>query len=600
MHLNEVLQRLPGARRSGNGWVARCPAHDDTNPSLSLTEKDGQLLVFCHAGCPYLEIMAALGASNVGNDRVPGYSNGDQRSTSASQPIRPAGLSPTLIHKTPVAEYDYTDEDGQSLYQVVRIQLAYDDGSTGKKFTARRRPNVGERAEADGWIYNLKGIPLVLYNLTGIVEADLVYVVEGEKDVETLTRAGVAATCNPFGAGKWRSEFNNTLTGKVVAIVPDHDDTGRAHATKVANSLYGIAKELLIVNLPGLPEHGDVTDYFDLGGTVDDLIELVGQAESWKPSEKLLVKENSSGFEFTTLRNLLMEEPEDVSFIWEETLPSGGFSICSAKPKVGKSTLARNLAVSIAAGDTFLGRATVKGRILYLCLEEKRSEIQKHFQKMGASSDDILIHTGSTPKDALGKLAGVIREFSPTLMIIDPLSRVIRVGDFNDYGHMTRGLEPLVDLARQTGCHIMALHHDSKMERTGGDSILGSTALFGSVDCHLQLKKRDKGRTIMTTQRYGEDMPETVIHLENNSGLITELGDLQTFTLDKAKVAILDSVGENEALGQAEIKSRVENFTNGDISRALRSLVEDGQLCRTGEGTRGKAFMYSKPTLWVN
>ena len=92
-----------------------------------------------------------------------------------------------------------------------------------------------------------------------------------------------------------------------------------------------------------------------------------------------------------------------------------------------------------------------------------------------------------------------IADIEPVLVIIDPLARVLRVNDFNDYGTMSRGLEPFTDLARKTNVHILALHHEGKGDREGGDALLGSTALFGAVDCHLQLRKRNNGRTVSTT-----------------------------------------------------------------------------------------------------
>ncbi len=422
----------------------------------------------------------------------------------------------------------------------------------------------------------------------------LVYLVEGEKDVETLRSNDLPATCNPMGAGKWREEYNKSLRDKTVIILPDNDKAGHKHAQQVASALFGIAKEIVIVNLPNLPEKGDITDYFENGGTADELIDLVARAESWKSSDVESKARSLTKFVFTPLSELLLEPEEETSFVWENTLPRGGLSICSAKPKVGKSTMARNLSVKIVEGEPFLNRATLKGKVLYLCLEEKRSEVKSHFEKMGVSSDDILIHTGATPENAFVELAFAIAEFEPVLVIIDPLSRVLRVRDFNDYAAMARGFEPLIDLARKTNCHIMALHHDSKMERSGGDALLGSTAIFGAVDCHIQLKKRDKGRTISTTQRYGEDIPETVVELDKDTGVISGKGDFQSFILWKAKDEIIRVIGDSEELTEAQIKGRIEGYSQGMISKAVRELVEGEKLNRKGEGKKGNAFIYSK------
>jgi hypothetical protein len=127
-----------------------------------------------------------------------------------------------------------------------------------------------------------------------------------------------------------------------------------------------------------------------------------------------------------------------------------------------------------------------------------------------------------------------------------------------------------------------------------------STALFGAVDCHIQLKKRERSRTVMTTQRYGEDLEETVIDLDRETGLVAAVGDLQTFNLKKTKLAIMNAFAPNEALDESEIKNRVEGCSRGAISKALRSLVEEESLDRGGEGVRGKPFIYSRPTECSN
>jgi AAA domain len=302
----------------------------------------------------------------------------------------------------------------------------------------------------------------------------------------------------------------------------------------------------------------------------------------------------ASRFTFTTLDDLLDEPEEETAYVWDKTLPRGGFSICAAKPKVGKSTLARNLAVAVSKGAEFFGRATVKGKIIYLCLEEKRAEVARHFRQMNTNGTEIIIHTGSAPSDALTALESAIEEFEPALIIIDPLSRFVRVTDFNSYGEVTRGLEPLIDLARtsECQCHIMAVHHNGKGEREGGDALLGSTGFFGAVDTLLTMKKRDRARTLETSQRYGENLPETVVHLDMETGLVTPQGDMQTLLLKERKEAVMDSFGD-EPLTEGDIKERIGG-NQGLTSKAVRALYEEGQLIRTGAGKKGDPYQYQK------
>lgn len=295
-------------------------------------------------------------------------------------------------------------------------------------------------------------------------------------------------------------------------------------------------------------------------------------------------------FVLTPLDALLSEPEEEVAYVWDRTLPAGGTSICAAKPKVGKSTLARNLAVAVTRGESFFGRATARGKVIYLCLEEKRAEVAAHFRRMGAQGADIYIHTGRAPDDALIALQDAIGELAPSLVIVDPLSRFVRVRDFNDYAEVARGMEPLIDLARGMDCHILCVHHCGKGEREGGDALLGSTALFGAVDTALLMKRREQARTLHTVQRYGEDMPETVAYLDAETGIVTAGGDLAELQIEERKRAVLEAMGD-ESLTEPDIKERVGG-NQTLTAKAIRTLYESGALARAGAGKRGDPYRY--------
>ena len=134
----------------------------------------------------------------------------------------------------------------------------------------------------------------VLYRLPEVVSADQVFVVEGEKDSDRLGGLGLTVTTNVGGAGKWRTEYSDSLKNKDVVILPDNDEPGRKHAAQVARSLSGKAKSIKVVELPGLPPKGDVSDWLDAGGTLDQLIDLV---------EATVPKEPKGGFALTDLGN---------------------------------------------------------------------------------------------------------------------------------------------------------------------------------------------------------------------------------------------------------------------------------------------------------
>jgi putative DNA primase/helicase len=241
--VDRVLAALAdyGVRRCGTGWIARCPAHDDRHASLAIgTGDDGRALVFCHAGCVLADVLRLIG-------------------------LRIADLFAGLpARRTDGRTYfDYFDERGVLLYQVVRIPTP-----DGKTFRQRRPVGGGQ------WIWSLSGTRRVLYRLRELLAADpseIVWIAEGEKDVEMLVAVGMVATTNPGGAGKWRHEYAESLRGRHVVILRDKDDVGRRHGMDVARSLTGIAASVHVVDLPDLAEHGDVSDWLAAGHTVAEL-----------------------------------------------------------------------------------------------------------------------------------------------------------------------------------------------------------------------------------------------------------------------------------------------------------------------------------------
>lgn len=243
MTAQDVLGRLQGVRGGNGQWVARCPAHEDEHPSLSITESQGKILLYCHAGCSYEQIREALGLDD---------HDGDWAAVEAT--------------------YDYKDEDGKLLYQVVRLRP--------KSFRVRV-------PDGDGWQWTLAKVKeRVLYRLPDLLANpdEVVFVVEGEKDVDRLTKAGLLATTNIGGAGKWKPEYTRTLAGRDVVILPDNDVPGQAHGQTVAQALYGQASSVKVINLPGLDQHGDVSDWLSAGHTIQELLDIVEAAPTWEPA----------------------------------------------------------------------------------------------------------------------------------------------------------------------------------------------------------------------------------------------------------------------------------------------------------------------------
>ena len=415
------------------------------------------------------------------------------------------------------------------------------------------------------------------------------FVVEGEGKVDALMKLGIVATSALGGAGrKWEPRYSDLLEGREVIILPDNDDSGQKHATDVAGRSLGKASVVKVLDLPGLPAKGAIIDWLAAGHTGDELTELADKCPAWEPASTSAV--SSSAIKLTRLSDLLAEPPEQVSWTWDKTLPAGGLSIMAAKPKVGKSTLARNLALAVAQGNEFLGRETSQGPVVYLALEEKRSEVQAHFSRMGGTDEDIYVHVGVVPDHALEELEKVINQVKPVFVVIDPMLRFVRVRDANDYAEVTRALEPVLALARISGCHIMLVHHAGKMDREGGDSILGSTAFFGGVDTAMVMRRKEAGRTLETTQCYGEDFPETVIGYNTETGSVSAGGTVSDVEEKKAREGIFKALGEG-SMTRPQLLEAVEGKTKYIVG-AIYNMAGDGELSRSGMGKKNDPIVY--------
>jgi len=253
--LESFLEKFSGVVPTGhNKWKALCPSHDDHNPSLSIgyDPRTDSMLVHCHAGCDTREVLAAAGLTN----------------SDLYLSKKGTGAEPEIV-----TTYDYTDEKGLLLFQVVRYQP--------KSFRQRRPGGDGN------WIWNLKGVRRVLYRLPKVIAAvqakRTIYLCEGEKDVHTLENLGLDATTNPMGAKKWSEEYSKSLAGADVVFVGDNDTVGEGYAREVCRCLQKHARTVRAVHLPKALNGDvvkDVSDWVAAGGTREGLEGMAETAET--------------------------------------------------------------------------------------------------------------------------------------------------------------------------------------------------------------------------------------------------------------------------------------------------------------------------------
>ena len=247
----DIAEALGGAR-SGDGWAARCPAHDDTTPSLTLADRDGRVLVRCHAGCSQAAVIAALRGRGLW----------PQAQARDAVPARP-----------PDHAWLYRDAGGEVVRRTVRWNVG-----TGKVVRPQTPDGHG------GWrMGDMRG-PRPLYGLADLLAQPTapVLVAEGEPAtdaVRELLPDHVAIT-SAGGAQAAAGTDWSPLAGRDVVVWPDADDAGTAYAADVARlaARAGAATVRVVTLPPGLLAGWDLADALPDGWTAETVREIIAKA----------------------------------------------------------------------------------------------------------------------------------------------------------------------------------------------------------------------------------------------------------------------------------------------------------------------------------
>lgn len=453
------------SKKSGKDYIARCPAHDDQNPSLSISENnEGHVLLHCHAGCDCNAICSQLGIS-------------------LSDLFMKNGKSPTQI-KT---EYIYLDDSGKPAYKKVRLE----PGNQGKSKSffissldanghwVNKTPHASKR-----FLYRLDEVR------TGIKQGKKIYLVEGEKDVGRLRKEKLISTTILEGAGgAIRSEYVKQLEGADIVLLYDEDKAGYVRRDKFCVALFGKVKSLRVVKLPGLEyreDHGlDISDWLDQGHTIQELEQLVNatvpvdEADIQKivlgqdqNKEKYLMEE----IVVVTLDEFLKKDIPPREMILSPILPSQGLVMIYAKTGVGKTFVALMMAYAVALGDkVFSWHAPKPRKVLYIdgempaaTMQDRLKSIAKGFGKELEDPSNFRIITQDLQNQGIPDLAtkegqDIVESVlgDAELLILDNLSCLVRRTLENESDSWLPIQEWLLKLRRK-GVSVLFIHHAGK------------------------------------------------------------------------------------------------------------------------------------------
>ena len=614
-----LIAKLKGVKRSGPGFMACCPAHDDKNPSLSVNEgQNGRVLLNCFAGCSLDAICAGLGLSkadlfeNQGRRALPGQGS----------PKRRAG------GRKIVAVYPYCDEDGAILYERVRYEP--------KEFRFRR-PKPG-----GGYINDLRGVRRVLYRLPEVVAAKqmnrLIILVEGEKDADALVKLGyVATTCG--SAEDWRPEFAKVLAGGRLLIIPDNDAAGYALMNKAMEGHRPSTPHLCfasvaVFGLTDMPAGSDISDWLERerkqGRSDDEIREKLEDmfrlwaVSRWGAEEELKQLQDSGELEEIMREakaqaaaeaqsedaprpKLIVQEagdikPEPVEWVWPGKIPLGTVTLLDGEPGVGKSTLMAALAAHVTTGKPFPDGAPCEpGGVLILGAEDQAGVLRARLDAAGAEGGRwaIVSHVeaGSSgwpfryPED-LRHLREEVQSRGVRLVWVDALNNILPAKtDTNSDAAMRRALAPLNEFARENGVAVVAIRHICKETRRAIYAGLGSVAYVGVARSVLMLHNdpADESRRVLTWVKGNYAAPWKSLRAR--------------LVRDEAQgVGRLDWEGEDSRRADDLIAEATDAFAGGGPrARAkdfLRALLFQGELWAETVEAEAAGFRVSRATLY--
>ena len=506
MNLAAIAQQCNGAHRDQHGWRAKCPVHNgQSDTSLSLWEHDGQIWVKCWAECDYRTVLAALDLTRAPTER------------------------------TPEVIYSYHTADGHLSFQVYRL--------SGKQFR-QRQPDPTHPGK---WLYNVKNVMPILYRLPEVKRAvqamTPIYIVEGEKDVETLRSHGLVATCNAGGAKKWRASHTEDLYNAICIVLHDNDAPGRDHAAMVVRALEHVAKRVISVDLPGLPEHGDVTDWLQVHAFAE--FEALVKA-GLSPLTSGMIDEMSA-------TELLKQHFKPLEWFAEGLLHEG-MLLFGGKSKRGKSWIMLNLAASLAIGGVAFGYYAVPEpvKVLYCALEDGPRRTQRRLRMLdplGEADYVNLKFAFKMPPLEDGGIEYLTQHILAgyKVIVVDVMAHVEKAGKngLRDYHEVYKTFAPIQELRSKHSFALVMITHLRKAESEEVfNDLHGSVAYQGTQDA-LWVLERKQGMDTANLHMRDKDAEDKVVELKfDGMSLWSFVGEGEEYVSSKKQGEIVEVMRE--------------------------------------------------------
>ena len=479
------------------------------------------------------------------------------------QPVQPVPVR--FEQFSEVARYYYADEHGVVSYQVAREESA--SGSKRfKQFDAQGKSGIKN-----------KGITPLPYKLSEIIARpdDVVHIVEGEKCAEALAAEGdLLATTNSGGGGQWSDVHSAYLKGRNCVVYEDNDTKGQAHARKVIGSLLPFAASVELVHFREFAAKFDVADYL-LTHDLIDLHERRGNIDDVANEPALEFEtENDASMPLTfpvlTIADLYAMPP--AQWLIDGVIAEKELSVLYAPPGEGKTFLALDFALHVAAARDWNDHAVKGGRVLYIAGEgvsglPGRVKAWHAHNSCDPVADFFVLpqNVEMVDDEALFRLTNTIRELGEfDLIVIDTVARALAGAEENSASEMGKFIAACGRLQIDHNASVLGIHHSGKDAAKG---MRGSSSLLGAVNTSMSCKRVEDNQIKLTFEKQKD----------------IELA--QPINLDMVQVNVGDGViGQSSVALElasiiAEEKHKFQLTTNERLTlKALRTAVH-----RTGK-----------------
>ena len=290
---------------------------------------------------------------------------------------------------------------------------------------------------------------------------------------------------------------------------------------------------------------------------------------------------------------LLVPEPDSGGWLVDGRLPRGGTSILTGEAQVGKSLLARQLALSVARCAPWMGFATTGGPVLYLHFETCLADLCADFEQIGLTPrDDVHFLIEAADVGLLDQIRKRAWELEAALIVVDGLDPLLRLEESRQGSQSTSAFDRILDLAHATGAHLLLVHDFGRNGVREVSQLLAETV--HPVDTILLLQRSGERRALNSIQRSGDDI---------DCPLPIPLGETAPEPRP-AEVEVMPSTREvqNRILAYlgsiAKLATRQEIIENAGLDASLilpelKALRRSGRVLELGQGTRYDPYLYT-------